>query len=79
MKYQFFKDTGIQFFGDPSIPTKIELNKDKVVDASNGKTNLEFSHRLLSGEWLPLAIDNRPQNLLSISFDPRAEQRHRFQ
>ena len=58
MKYQFFKDTGIQFFGDPSIPTKIELNEDEVVDASNGKTNLQFSHRLLSGEWLPLAIDN---------------------
>ena len=58
MKYQFFKDTGIQFFGDPTIPTEIELNKDEVVDASNGKTNLQFSHRLLNGEWLPLAIDN---------------------
>lgn len=67
MKYQFFKDTGIQFFGDSTKDVKIELKKDVIEDGINGETNLSYSNRLLSGEWLPLAMDNE-RNLIRFLY-----------
>ena len=50
MKYQFFRNTGVQFFGDSSKEFKLETNQDLVTDGINGSSDLSFSSRMFRGE-----------------------------
>lgn len=45
--YEFFKNTGIQFFGH-SLNDALD---------TQGNNNFEFAYRLFLNEWLPLSID----------------------
>ena len=71
MKYQFFKNTGVQFFGDSSKEIKLEPNQIPVPDGMNGSSDLSFSSRMFRGEWLPLALDNE-RNLVRFLYNGKA-------
>ena len=59
--YNFFKDTGIQFFGDSNI----EFDFDYSTDSNNPfKSDDEINYnpvvyRMFLNEWLPLSLDHR--------------------
>ena len=66
--YNFFKDTGIQFFGDSNI----EFDFDYSTDSNNPfKSDDEINYnavvyRMFLNEWLPLSLDHR-RTLIKVS------------
>lgn len=65
--YTIFKNTGIQYFGNPEVDFSSDLELNQLVESVDGKASLAFARRLLINEWTPLSLDGQ-RNLLRICF-----------
>ena len=73
--YTFFKNTGIQYFGNEDVNFTNALELNRVVESFGGDASLAFARKLLTNEWVPLSLDGE-RNLLRICFlfiDGRSE------
>ena len=65
--YTIFKNTGIQYFGNPEVDFSSDLELNQLVESGDGKASLAYARRLLINEWAPLSLDGQ-RNLLRICF-----------
>lgn len=68
MRYQFFSNTGIQFFSDPDLIFDFNTESDIIDDNLSHITNLHFAYSLLRTEWLPFSLDG-DRNLIRIYYN----------
>ena len=66
--YKFFKDTGIQYFGNDDI---VDFSRnDQDTEPYNDRANLQFSFHLFANEWLPFSLDGQ-RNLLRLYYNTK--------
>ena len=78
MLHEFFSNTGIQFFGDPSV--KLDMNDFHNEDESDdspleGNANIDFARVLFLNKWVPFSVDGK-RNLFRIFFGASANMLH---
>ena len=75
--YEFFKNTGIQFFGQSTVGLDFDkfVKEKNPTDDSQNEHIYEYSYRILLNEWLPLSLDGK-RNLLRFRLGKKTDGEH---
>jgi len=65
--YRLFKNSGIQYFGNPKVSFTTKLDPIENYETAEGSASYLFARKLLKNEWVPFSLDGN-RNLLRICF-----------